>query len=212
MRLSTPQREAARCAFLHHLCGQIEQWRVAGATVKQATTRARKMRRRLLFKYGRLSRSRLTNLYYIWRRQPTAATFLRNYKPGNFRTRVPLALIEEFLNRLAADKVVPAKAVMRSLRSDWRSGKPIPGLGTWQEYCRRRHGDASPRTVAPPFPVSATSFYGFLSTSTPAAYHQRIVSALRAQRELNRFLAFIEARRNEVTVRRRHELLGQSGR
>lgn len=208
MNDSFQQREAARSAFLEQLCRQIEQWRVAGATLSQAIRKARNFRRVRLFKHGRLSRGSLIRLYYAWRENRTPAVFVRNYKAGGFKPRIPLALIEEFLNRLTADRVVSAKAVMQSLRSDWKLGRSIPGLGTWPEYWQRLHGEAALRTVPPAFPVSVTTLYSYLSSSTPGAYQKRIASALRAQSELNRFFNFIENQRATITARRGHELLG----
>ena len=135
------RREDARSLWLHRLCQEIEAHRAEGATVAAAVRLVRRRRQKRLIRRGRLSRSRLTNLFYLWRKSPTPAVFRRNYQGA--RSEIPLALAEEFLNRLVADRVVPAAAVMASLRSDWRMGKALPGIGTWQDYWRRKHGVAA---------------------------------------------------------------------
>jgi hypothetical protein len=206
MKTTAQQREDARCLYLHRLLQQIDLWMIAGATVNQAIGRARRKRRRSMFKNGRLSQSGLINLYYRWRKSPGPESVRRHYAPGP--ARIPLALVDEFLNRLTSDRVVTASAVMQSLRSDWKLGRSIPGLGTWREYWRRLHGENAQRAVPPAFPASARTFYTYLGSTRADSYQQRINSALRAQRELNRFLGFIETRRAVIAAQRCHEPLG----
>ena len=176
----------------------------AGTAIRKAAQR----RRHKLFKHGRLSRQRLTVLYYAWRKVHSPEVFRRNYVAG--RARIPLALVEEFLNRLLNDRVVPASAVMRSLRSDWSLGRQIPGLGTWKEYVRQHRGTDCERLTPPRFPFSETTLLRSLKGPKPRDYQRRIQSALQAQADLLRFTAFIEGKRNGIVAQRRHEPMGNA--
>jgi len=197
--------EDERCDYLHQLCGWIEMKIREGLTARAAIRLAARHRRMRLFKHGHLSRPRLTMLLYRWRRNRSPEVFRRHYKPG--KPRIPAALVSEFLNRLASDRVVTAAAVMRSLRADWLAGRSIPGLGTWAEYLHRLHGELA--SAAPPrFPFSNRTLVRCLGAGRPGAWQHRIIAALRAQRELERFTNFIEARRGELEARRSHEPLG----
>lgn len=198
--------EDERSDYLHQLCGLIEAWSGQGMPVGAAIKHAARRRSMRLFKHGRLSRARLTNLFYIWRKNRSPEVFRRHYVPG--KPRIPLALAVEFLNRLVIDRVVTAAAVVQSLRSDWRLGRSIPGLGTWNEYLRRLHGESSTRVTPPRFPFSKKTFSRCLGAGKPGAWQRRIVAARRAQRELHGFVEFVEARRAELEARRSHEPLG----
>lgn len=198
--------EAARCRFLDRLCRDIERAIEGGLTAQAAVSKAAGRQRRKLFKHGRLSRSRLTVLFYAWRKSRSPEVFRRNYKPG--KARVPLALIEEFLNRLEGGKVVPAAVVMRSLRSDWSLGRSIPGLGTWKDYVRAHHGLDCIRVSAPRFPVSSRTLFRVLEGNRPGEYRRRIQAALAAEAELVRYARLLDAARKRITNLRRHERLG----
>src|SRR5690242_16853771 len=128
--------EQARCQFLHRLFEQVEARLSAGITFAEAIRRAGQRRNIRAFKHGKLSRGSLIRLFYSWRKNRSPAAFLLHYKPG--KTRIPVALAEEFLSRLAAERVVSAATVMHSLRTDWRLGRSVPGLGTWRDYVRRK--------------------------------------------------------------------------
>lgn len=203
---TTANREHRRSEVLHQLCLQIELSRDKGMTLRQAIRLARKRRHSALGNKGRLSQGGMIRHFYRWRHQRTAAVFVRSYLP--MQPVIPLALVDEFLNRLVADRLVRAATVMASLRSDWQMGKSLPGLGTWREYWQRKHGVSALRSVPPAFPVGRSTFYAYLATLSPADYHRRITVALRAQRELERFFSFIESRRNALAAKRRHEPLG----
>lgn len=177
-----------------------------GLSARAAIRLAARHQRARLFKRGHLSRPRLTVLLYRWRQNRSPEVFWRGYKPG--KPRIPAALVSEFLNRLAGDRVLTAAAVMRSLRADWAAGKSIPGLGTSAEYSSRLHGELSP-AAAPRFPFSNLTLVRYLGAGTPKAWQRRIIAARRAQRELERFTEFIEARRSELEARRAHEPLGR---
>jgi hypothetical protein len=145
-------------------------------------------------------------LLYRWRQNRSPEVFRRNYKPG--KPRIPAALVSEFLNRLAGDRVLTAADVMRSLRADWCAGRSIPGLGTWSEYLRRLHGELASGATPPRFPFSNRTLVRYLAAGKPGAWQRRIIAARRAQRELERFYAYIEARRSDLESRRTHEPLG----
>ena len=177
-----------------------------GLTAKAAIRLAARRQRAKLFRHGHLSRARLTMLLYRWRQNRSPEVFRRHYKPG--LPRVPAALVSEFLNRLSADRIVPAATVTQSLRSDWRLGRSLPGLGTWREWMRRLHGESSSRMTPPRFPFANKTLVRYLGGRTPGDWQRRIVAARRAQQELNRFSEFIEARRRDLEARRAHEPLG----
>ena len=200
--------ESARASFINRLCQEIEASRAEGKTVWQAIRRARRHSRARLFRNGRPALGSLVRYYYTWRRERTAEVFLRHYKAG--KPRVPVALMLEFLNRLAGERVVSAATAMRSLRSDWQMGATVPGLGTWHDYMRRTRGESVLRATSPAFPFSYRTLCRYLAPKNPEAYGRRGAAALRAQRELNSFLAFIDARRRDLEARTAHEPLGQS--
>lgn len=198
--------EDDRCEFLHRLCEFIETRIREGAPVMAAFRQAAKHQRKRLFKHGSLSPARITSLFYIWRKTRSPEVFRRHYIPG--KPRIPLALVLEFLNRLASDRIVPGAAVIHSLRADWRLGRSIPGLGTWRDHLRRLHGESSSRINPPRFPFATKTLIRYLAAGKPGDWQRRIIAALRAQRELARFLEFIEARRTALESRRAHESLG----
>ena len=195
--------ESARASFINRLCQEIEASRAEGKTIWQAIRRARRHSRARLFRHGRPSLGSLVRYYYTWRRERTPEVFLRHYKPG--KPRVPVALVLEFLNRLAGERVVSAATAMRSLRSDWQMGVSIPGLGTWRAYLLRTRGESALRATPPAFPFSYRTLCRYLAPKNPEAYGRRAAAALRAQRELNRFLDFIESRRRDLEARTAHE-------
>lgn len=198
--------ESQRCEYLHRLCRQIEGMIEAGQPAKTAIGRAARRQNQRLFKHGRLSLGRLTVLFYAWRKSRSPEVFRRNYQPG--KPRVPFELIEEFLNRLQADKVVSVSAVIQSLRSDWRMGRSIPGLGTWQQYVRRHKGTDCIRISAPRFPISVRTLFRVLEGQRPGEYRRRIKAALQAEAELVRYARFLEENRQRINRRLRHELIG----
>ena len=202
--------EPERCAFLHALCQEIDASRSAGMTVMAAVRWARRRRRAHLFVRGRLSVGTLREHYYRWKKSPLLETHRRQYRPaGIFNRRIPIALLAEFLNRLAGERIVPAATALQSLRAEWKMGKPLPGLGTWREYLVRERGEQALRSTAPRFPFSRSSLYEALSGQAPGEYSLRISGALNAQREIARFNSFIESRRAALENRRAHEPLGK---
>ena len=199
-------REDERCNYLAKLFAWIELKISEGLTAKAAIRLAAGHQRTMLFKHGHLSRAHLTVLLYRYRQNRSPEIFRRHYVPG--KPRIPLALVLEFLNRLATDRIVTAATVTQSLRAEWRLGRSIPGLGTWNEYLRRLHGESSSRMTPPRFPFSDKTFARCLGVGKSGAWQRRIIAARRAQRELAQFIAFIEARRNALEARRAHEQLG----
>ncbi len=205
---ASQKNEAARCAFLHALCGEIEAATARGITRKTAVARAARRQRVKLFARGHLSRVRLTRLFSAWRKVRLPEVFRRHYKPG--RPHIPASLVLDFLNRMAGERVVSAAGTMRSLRNDWQMGHAIPGLGTWSDYERRTRGESSRRTAPPEFPFSYRTFCRYLAPKAPDTYAQRIAAALRAQRELDRFMHHIETRRGEIEARTAHEPMAKA--
>jgi hypothetical protein len=203
------QVEEDRCIFLNELCGKIADRIEMGAPTVATIKRAARRQRKALFKYGRLSWSTLRTFYYAWKRTPSPEVFRRHYlAAGHFHKKVPIALLVEFLDRLAGERIVPAATAIQTLRADWKMGRSIPGLGTWREFPRRQHGEAVTRATAPRFPFSKSTLYLQLCCGRPGEYQRRISAALRAQGELNRFTAYIEARRTALEAQRAHEPLG----
>ncbi|MCW5549164.1 MAG: hypothetical protein KIT44_09390 [Opitutaceae bacterium] len=201
------ERETARCEFLHQLCCQIHRQIAAGSKAGDAIRAASHRRRKQLFKHGRLSRQRLTVLYYEWRRNPSPKIFFRHYKPG--LPRVPAALQEEFINRLlAAPRIVPAAVILRTMRAAWRAGEALPGVGSWRDYDLRRHGSQFVRVQPPRFPYSDASLFRAISGPSGRSYQQRVIAALQGQAAVERYYRFLESRKAAIAHRRRHEPLG----
>ena len=84
----------------------------------------------------RISRSRLTVLYYAWRRQQDPSVFLADYRTG--RRGVPAALLIEFIRRCSRPEPPCRKAVYEELVADWQRGKAVAGFGCWKTWCKRR--------------------------------------------------------------------------
>jgi len=203
------KKETERCAFLHTLCQEIDSLRAAGLTVNAALRQARRHRRTSLFCRGRMSFGALRDHYYQWKKNPVPEAHRRQYSTGRSKRRIPIALLAEFLNRLAGERIVPAAAAMQSLRADWKMGRPLPGLGAWREYVLRVNGEQTLRSTAPRFPLSRSSVYEALASEASGEYARRISSVLKAQREIDRFNSFIEERRAILEERRAHEPLGK---
>jgi len=201
--------EDARCAFLHGLCQEIDSLRAAGYTVAAALRRARRRRRVRLFIHGHMSFGALRDHYYRWRKSPSPEVHRRRYRlAGGFARRIPIALLVEFLNRMAGVRIVPAATVLQSLRVDWKMGRPLPGLGTWREYRLRTGGEQALRSTAPHFPFSRSALYAALAADVPSEYARRISAALQAQRDLARFYSFVDRQRAALEKRRARESLG----
>lgn len=183
-------REKARVEYLHAAFSEIEAQSVAGARVVPALHALSRRRSRYLPR-GKYSRGSILSLYYRWRKNRSPSALLRNYRSTKNR-RIPPALILEFLNRLVQSEIVSAHAAINSLRSDWRRGIALPGIGTWRERC------GGTRCTAPRFPFSKTAFYDLLSRNSKSRFQRLATMALRGQRDVRRFEAFIEARREAL--------------
>jgi hypothetical protein len=147
----------------------------------------------------------------MWRKSSSPETHRRRYRGvGRFRRHVPVALLVEFISRMAGERIVPAATAMQTLRADWKMGRSIPGLGSWREWLRHQRGETATRATAPRFPFSRSTLYFSLCGGRPGEYQRRISAALRAQSQLNRFAAYIEARRADLEAQRAHEPLGAS--
>ena len=198
--------EFGRAVCLARICMTIQDLRESGATLHQAIQRVRKRSNRLYFKKGTLSEGALKTHYYRWEKTRLVNVLIRQFKPNE--PEIPLALLEEFLNRINADQVVSASVVISTLRADWKMGKALPGLGTWNQYLRLRHGVTALPSMPPRFPFSKSTFYRYLSRCGGSKYQQRITKALRAQQELERFTDFIESQRDFISAARLKEPLG----
>ena len=185
------QREIARGLFLHSLFEQIERRVAVGMSFKDAVRRASQRRNARLFKRGALARKTLGNLYRTWRGGGRTPEILRRrYKPG--RTRLPVALLIHFCDRLLGSPVISAHAVFTAMLDDWRRGIALPGLVS----CNVRRKSAA-RSTAPEFP-SYQTFQRALASGNAGEYRRRAEKARRAARELSSLRDFIEARRNTL--------------
>ncbi len=189
-------REIARAEYLAQEFSRIAVRVDAGASVVREL-RALARRRSRHLPHGRLSEGAIRNLFYLWRREPSPRTLLRRYQ-GAKRT-VPAALLLEFLNRMSQGEVVSAHAAFNSLRSDWRRGMALPGLGAWREFAGAR------RCTPPPFPFGRSTFYEHLAPGSGRRFQKLAAAALRGQRDVRRFEAYLETRRAAFASETRHD-------
>ena len=199
--LSTSQaRETTRAEYLHAGFSEIAA-RVASGGSVVAALRAFARRRSCLLTRGKLSFGGMSGLYYSWRKSPTADTLMRRYLGAN--RKIPTELLIEFLNRLSQSQLGSASAAFDSLRSDWRRGMPLPGLGIWV------HQFGALRSTAPRFPFGRSQFYAYLSGGKGRSFQQLASAALRGQRDVRRREAFIEDCRRTLSAELAHEPLGK---
>lgn len=178
---SAPTWQRDRATLLHRAFLGIERDLSAGAKltplISQLSTDLRDKAIIVLDHNGneidhrplRASAGNLWRTLSQWReggRNPEA--ILPRYKSAGAARPVPDLLKSEIQRRASLptggrDKHArsPVSVVFKSLVTDWRAGKPIPGVGTWHDWWaedpRTRH--LSPPQQAPEFPWCKKSIY-----------------------------------------------------
>lgn len=151
------QRQRAR--LLHDACAWMEQTMASERVpLKNAMREALgKLTGTLLCngKYLRVSMTTLRRTWDQWRNGGRSAdALLLNYSGG--RRTVPTELIQDFQRRATLEGVLNMSAAIQSLRRDWEHNRPIPGIGTREDYCLQR---GLPLDSKPDFPCSTRSLY-----------------------------------------------------
>jgi len=124
----------------------------------------------------------LVRLWYAWISAGKKATsLLPDYRSGNHKHAMPDLLINE-IQRLASNNTggrdkdangMEAGQIHKHLVRVWKSGKPLPGIGTWQDWWHSTHPTLAlpftvpdfpwhPRTVLRKMPAKAISALGNL--------------------------------------------------
>ena len=203
MKASHLDREAARSEYLHRTFVAIEQRIADGATLKSAITWAHRRRSRFHSR-GRLARPTLYVNFYRWRAVKLPETLVRNFHAPD--RRCPVELVLDLLNRIGGPQIIPVAAALRAVRVSWEKNENIPGCGCWVDYVRRHGGDKAARRVTPPrFPFGKTILYAYLAGDLGREFQERLVSARRAQRELESFSAYIDARKRALEKTIQHQ-------
>jgi hypothetical protein len=105
----------------------------------------------------------LTTCWYQWtERGRKASALIPKYKSPAHVERMPDELAREIQIRATKkyggrdkhQKGIDATTLHKFLATDWRAGKPLPGLGTWQQWWAHRHPGLPAPLHAPDFPWS----------------------------------------------------------
>lgn len=106
----------------------------------------------------------LTRLWYDWTGSgKRAASLLPDYSSPNHKGMMPDLLVNE-IQRLASNNTggrdkdgngMEAGQIHKHLVRIWKSGKPLPGIGTWQEWWMATHPALALPAVVPDFPWHA---------------------------------------------------------
>jgi hypothetical protein len=194
-------REAARVEHLHQAFSRIAVRVFQGACIgSELSALARQRSRR--FPRGKYSAGSIRNLYYAWKKAPTPLTLVRKYRGS--KRQIPAALLLEFITRLTQSDVISAHAAFNSLRSDWRRGIPLPGIGAW------RDSFGTKRSTPPPFPYGRSTFYDHLANHTGGRFRNLVRAAARGERDVRRFEEFVEIRREALEREIRHEAVANT--
>lgn len=168
---NSPEWQRARAALLHgEFLALAESMRVEGAAlVASLEALAARLSGRMLPngqrapKPLRVSASALKKAWYRWDGGGRkAAALMPKYGSPQHVKAMPALLVSE-IQRLASSQVggadkdgkgLEAPTIRKWLSRDWLAGKPLPGVGTWQEWWRSMY-PALPLPATPPaFPWS----------------------------------------------------------
>lgn len=106
----------------------------------------------------RLAAKTLTNHFKKWMDAGKVVTvFIPNYKPG--RRKIPGELIGEFHRLSSLSGVSNMSVALNTLKRLWRAGKPVEGLGTWQEWWAQERSKWPLPEQAPDFPFTDSAMY-----------------------------------------------------
>lgn len=94
----------------------------------------------------------------------TPESLLLEYKSGALQT--PRELIAEYQRRATQPGCKENSVAINSLRNDWLSGKPLPGVGTWKDWWRK-----SPKTKHLPMPDAPPEFFDVVASQSTFYRH-----------------------------------------
>ncbi|MEM8550194.1 MAG: hypothetical protein AAGF10_05330, partial [Verrucomicrobiota bacterium] len=152
--------EQQRCWRMHEVCVQVQRWIEEGSSKKAAYIKAESVfcgevlicpQTDIELKLD-FSADSLRRHYKEWQTNPTAESFIRNYKGG--KKRIPDELIKELQRRGSREGAEEFSVVIRSIHNDWRAGREVPGLGTWMDWWAANHPEYPLPAQAPDFPFS----------------------------------------------------------
>ena len=153
-----PAWQRDRAIAFHDTCALLQKHISKGeAVVKAAAKIARRLNGKMLDggkKPLRISGKTLLKVYYLWLKSPCPASLVLRYKPGKGPIEKGLTL--EFI-RLAL-RFGSLKKAYESLVQDWKSAKPIRGLGTWRTWIKKHAPEMIGATIPPRFPASFRTF------------------------------------------------------
>ena len=133
------QRERAR--FLHRLCTDIEARVQAGKPVRRAVRRCARRWHGRPFRcapgrFLRLSKQRLVNLFYEWRKQPSPEVFRLHYQAT--ATKADAALVAALVSASLAPGVTSFLAAYRTLQGQAEArGEVLPRYSTLLRHLPR---------------------------------------------------------------------------
>ena len=167
--------QRARCIALDRICRDIRKHLSSGIHRKTAFKAAVKAhdgqilgetkgKARLL----RLSLPTLRRLYKQWEYNPSPATFRQNYQSG--KVRMPVELVTEFQRRCTLEGMEEISVVIDWLKKDWREGKDLPGISTWQVWWLQNHPGTDLPAQAPDFPWSDRCLYNYAPSQAEKAW------------------------------------------
>jgi hypothetical protein len=106
----------------------------------------------------------LLRLWYIWQAEGRKSTaLLPDYQSTSHKGIMPDLLINE-IQRLASNGTggrdkdgngMEAGQIHKHLVRQWKAGKALPGIGTWQDWWSTNHPTIHPPSQAPDFPWSS---------------------------------------------------------
>lgn len=161
-----PEFERERMLRLHELCEEIALWVANGTPLQRCWEEACKEHAGAMLPAGlhrgeqqwrelKLSVGTLRGYWYRWIGERSPLAFRRDWKPG--KDRMPAELVQEFRRRCTLEGQRHDSVSYRALVRDWREGKVVPGLGSWQEWYAAEHPEWAMPSQAPEFPFSYSS-------------------------------------------------------
>jgi hypothetical protein len=158
-KISGWQRE--RALLLQQICEGVEARISAGMTGKAAIADACREFSGALLEGGKalkLSPKTLFNLLADWRKAGrVAGAFVLEYRPG--KKQVPQELVREFQRLASLAGMRNHSPAINELKRQWYQGKPVAGLGTWQEWWVMNQPGSPLPPQAPEFPWAERTLY-----------------------------------------------------
>ena len=148
-----PGWQKDRAIILHKACALIQERVFQGESVRKAALKILKSLKGETLgddkKPLQISYKTLARLYPVWLKTPCPDAFLIHFKPG--KEPVDKAFTREFTRRILKGNTI--NKAYESLVSDWKSAKPIYGIGTWRTWVQKHDSKNIGSPVTPPFPA-----------------------------------------------------------